>query len=178
MRKLFKNMLFVLCGVLSICFVACGKSETKTAEKVTFAKTVLSEVEFENSDKVKIKQDEDMVTVSGEIEAMSDAQKSAFGVDGVTHVIVIKIVFDDERTIDSFEIKGNVTKVYSTDKTDDNYVGSLSDLLDNKSSEDAYCNLILSANTKEYSLTCKYSDSTTSTIKLKIDANLVTAVAE
>lgn len=178
MRKIVKNTLIVILTFVSFCFVACGESKTKTAEEVTLAKTVLGEVEFENSEKVKLKQDENNVVISGEIEAMSDAQKSAFGVDGVTHVVVIKFMFDDERTIDSFEIKGSVTKVYSTDKTVENYVGSISELLENKPSEDAYAKLILSANTKNYTLTCKYSDSTKSVINLKIDANLVTAVAE
>ena len=93
-------------------------------------------------------------------------------------MIVVKFEFDKERTIDSFTIRGDVTKVYSTNKNDENYVGSLSSLLDNKDGEDAYCNLILSANTKEYTLISKYSDDTTSEIKLKINATLVTAVAE
>ena len=109
---------------------------------------------------------------------MSVAQVSSFGMDGVTHVVVIKFEFDNERTIDSFTIKGNVTKVYSTNKEDENYVGSLSSLLENEDGEDAYCNLILSANTKEYSLISKYSDDTVSEIKLLIDATLVTAKAE
>lgn len=178
MKKNIKNTFIIFIAMIAIFVAACGKSESKIAEKVTLAKTVLSEVEFENSDKVKLKQNGENVEISGEIEAMSDAQKSAFGVSGVTHVVVVKIMFDEERTIDSFEIKGDVTKVYSTDKTVENYVGTISELLDNKSSEDAYCNLILSANTKNYTLTCKYSDSTTSVIKLVIDANLVTAVAE
>ena len=53
-----------------------------------------------------------------------------------------------------------------------------SSCLDNEEGEDAFCYLILSANTKEYTLTAKYSDSTESTILLKINARLVTAVAE
>ena len=89
-----------------------------------------------------------------------------------------KFVFDKERTIDTFEIKGQLTKVYSTDKNVQNYVGSLSSILDNEDGEDAFCYLILSANIKDYTLTAKYSDSTSSVVKVKIDARLVTAVSE
>lgn len=178
MRDFIKRTFAIFVTIVSICFVACGKSETKIAEKITLAKTVLSEVEFENSDKVKLEQESSNVVINGEIEAMSKAQSSAFGVSDVSHVVVIKFMFDDERTIDSFEIKGDVTKVYSTDKTQENFVGLLSELLDNEPSEDAYCNLILSANTKNYTLTCKYTDGTTSVINLKIQADLVTAVGE
>ena len=71
-----------------------------------------------------------------------------------------------------------LTNNWNGNKNDENYVGPLSSLLDNEDGEDAYCNLILSANTKEYSLIAKYSDDTSSEIKLKIDATLVTAVAE
>lgn len=178
MKKIIKNIFIVFVAMIAVCFAACGKTDGKTAEKVTLAKTVLNEVEFENSEKTKISQTGDDVKISGEIEAMSEAQKSTFGVSGVTHVVVIKLKFDEERTIDSFEIKGKTTKVYSTDKNDENYVGSLTELLDNKSSEDAYCNLILSANTKNYTLTCKYSDSTSSVINVVIDADLVTATSD
>lgn len=178
MRKFIKNTFIIFVAMITVFLAACGGIKDKVAEKITLAKTVLSEVEFENSDKVELKQTGENVKISGEIEAMSDAQRSAFGTSDVTHVVVVKFMFDEERTIDSFEIKGDVTKVYSTDKTIENYVGTISELLDNKSSEDAYCNLILSANTKSYTLTCKYSDSTTSVIKLEINANLVTAVAE
>lgn len=178
MRKFIKRTIVVVMLFISICGVACGVMKNSVAEKVTLAKVVLNEVEFENSDKVELKQNNDEIKITGEIEAMSKAQKSAFGVNDATHVFVIKFEFDDERTIDSFEIKGDITKVYSTDKNTENYVDSISNLLDNKPSEDAYCNLILSANTKNYILTCKYSDSTESVIKITVDADLVTAVSE
>lgn len=178
MKKLTKSLLSIFMIILSIFIVSCGNEKSKTAESVTLDKTVLSEVEFENSDKVKLKQKDDVVEITGEIEAMSASQKSAFGVSDVTHVVVIKFMFDKERTIDSFEIKGDVTKVYSTDKTKENYVGSISGLLDNESGDDAYCYLILSANTKQYTLTSTYTDSTSSKITLNINATLVTANEE
>lgn len=178
MNKTVKKILSFSLIMLAMFFVACGNNSTKVAEKITLAKTVLSEVEFENSEKVKLKQDENEVKITGEIEAMSDAQKSAYGVSSVTHTVVVKFEFDKEKTIDSFMIKGDVTKVYSTDKNDEFYVGSISSLLDNESSEDAFCYLILSANTKIYTLTAGYSDSTKSEIKIIIDANLVTAKTE
>lgn len=178
MKNLVKIITSVMMIVMTIFIVSCGNETAKTAESVSLAKTVLSEVEFENSDKVKLKQKDDVVEISGEIEAMSASQKSAFGVSDVTHVVVIKFMFDKERTIDTFEIKGDVTKVYSTDKTKENYVGSISGLLDNESGDDAYCYLILSANTKQYSLTSTYTDSTSSKITLNINATLVTANEE
>ena len=166
--------------VFAIVFVsACGNtSNSAVAEKIERAETVLNEVEFSNSDKMKIENKNEVYEVTGEIEALSAAQIAAFGLEDVTHAIVVKFIFDKERTIDSFEIKGNLTKVYSTDKNVANYVGSLSSILDNEEGEDAFCYLILSANTKEYVLTSKYSDSTKSTVGLKITARLVTAVAE
>lgn len=178
MKKVIKYITSVLLVILAIFVVACGEVKQKVGETLTLDKTVLSEVEFENSEKVKIKQTENLVEITGEIEAMSVSQKNAFGVDGVTHVVVVKFMFDKERTIDTFEIKGDVTKVYSTDKMKENYVGSISGLLDNDSGDDAYCYLILSANTKEYLLTCDYTDSTSSKITLKINATLVTANEE
>ena len=48
-------------------------------------------------------------------------------------------------------------KVYGTDKTVKNYVGSLTELLDNEPSEDSYTYLILSAQTKQYELKVKYT---------------------
>lgn len=178
MKNLLKRMFCFSLMMIAGLFVACGNNSNKVAEKITLAKTILSEVEFENSDKVKLKQEENEVKITGEIEAMSDAQKSAYGVSGVTHTVVVKFEFDKEKTIDSFKIEGDVTKVYSTDKNDEFYVGSISSLLDNESSDDAFCYLILSANTKSYTLTASYSDSTKSEIKLTIDANLVTAKTE
>lgn len=178
MKNIFKLIYCFSLALLLIFSVSCGVKKEQSREVVSLSETVLSEVEFENSDKTKIEQMEGLYEITGEITAMSKAQKSAFGVQDVTHVVVIKFVFDKERTIDTFEIKGNVTKVYSTDKTKENYVGSLSSILDNKSSEDAYSILILSANTKEYTLTSTYSDGTVSKINLNITANLVTAEAE
>ncbi len=178
MKRVCKSIFaFVVIIMIFVC-VGCNSDKKVSAEKITLENTVLNEVEFENSDKTKLESTKDGYKVVGEIESMNPAQKSVFGVEDVTHVIVIRFEFDRERTIDSFTIKGEVTKVYSTDKNDENYVGSLSSLLDNKSGEDAYCDLILSANTKEYMLISKYSDDTISEIKLSIDATLVTAKAE
>lgn len=178
MKGVFKSILsFCLLFVVAT-FVACGKEVDSVAEKLTLAKTMLGEVEFENSDKVDLEEDNDMYVINGEIESMSAAQKNAFGVDDVTHVVVVKFEFDKERTIDYFKIEGETTKVYSSNKDDKNYVGSLTELLDNDSSEDAFCYLILSANTKEYKLVSKYTDDVESEIKLKIEASLVSASAE
>ena len=168
--------LFLMFVVLT--FVACKTPKIVFAESVTLDDVVLSEVEFENSEKVKIEKSDDGYKIMGEIESMSVAQVNAFGLDDVTHVVILKFEFDKERTIDSFSIKGNTTKVYSTNKDEENYVGSLSSLLDNEDGEDAYCRLILSANTKEYILMSKYTDGTISELKIKIEATLVTAMAE
>lgn len=178
MKNLYKKFIGVISAILLFVMVGCGTNNKAFAEEITLGKTILGEVEFENSEKVKLEKEDDGYEITGQIEAMSPAQVSEFGDEDVTHVVVIKFMFDKERTIDSFEIKGEVTKVYSTDKNVENYVGSISGLLDNDEGEDAFCYLILSANTKEYTLTAKYSDSTTSEIKLEIDATLVTATAE
>ena len=178
MGKIIKSMFVVFLGLISFVCVACEKKSDKPAEEITLAKTILGEVEFENSDKVKLKQDNDEWIISGEIETMSPAQASAFGVEGINHVVVVKFMFDKERTIDYFKIKGETTKVYSTDKTDENYVGSISSLLDSESGEDAFCYLILSAKTKEYELTSKYTDGIESTVELKIEATLSQAISE
>lgn len=186
MKKVFKfSVIVVFALVLTFSLVACGKNgggdtgkECSVAEKVELGKTMLGEVEFENSDEVELKQDCETVTISGTIDAMSDSQKSAYGVEDVTHVAVVKFVFDKERTLSSFEIKGNTTKVFSDDETKENYVGSLTELLDNEAGEDAYTYLVLSANTKEYTLTTVYTDDTESVISLKINATLATATAE
>ena len=178
MGKVMKSI-FILClGLISFVCVACEKKTQKPAEEITLAKTILGEVEFKNSDKVKLEQNNDEWIVSGEIETMSPAQVSAFGVDDVNHVVVVKFIFDKERTIDYFKIKGETIKVYSTDENDENYVGSISSLLDSDSGEDAFCYLILSANTKEYELTSKYTDGNESIIELKIEATLSSAVSE
>lgn len=173
MRKFIKSLTLTFLVLVSTIFVACNQEKSVYGEKISLAKTVFREVEFENSDKVKIEQEENQLVVSGEIESMSDAQKSAFGVEGVSHVVVLKFVFDKERTIDYFKIEGETIKVFSTDKNDKNYVGSISGLLDNEGGEDAFCYLILSANTKEYVLTSRYTDDVETKIELKIDATLV-----
>lgn len=166
-----------LIGLNACSFLNLGNN-CKTAEKVELASTVLSEVEFNNSEQCSLIQECKDVEISGQIDAMSDAQKNAFALKDVTHVVVLKMTFDKERTLDSVAIKGENTKVYSTNKNDENYSGSLTDLLDNKSGEDAYCYLILAANTKNYSITAKYTDGHTSQISIKISATLVTAQVE
>ena len=176
--KIYKKIVALVLIMFSVVMVSCGIKNSSFSEVVRLDKTVLNEVEFENSEKTKIESVDDGYKITGEIEGMSGAQISAFGDEDVTHVVVLKFIFDKERTIDYFEIKGNVTKVYSTDKDVENYSGKISDLLDNESSEDAFCYLILSANTKEYTLTSKYTDSTQSVVKLKIEASLVSAKAE
>ena len=175
MKKFIKIMFSVCLVFVSVVCVACEKRKVDIAEKITLAETVFGEVEFDNSEKVEIDMDNGKWVVSGEIEAMSAAQKSSFGVDDVTHIVVLKFEFDKERTIDYFEIDGNVTKVYSSNNSDKNYVGSISDLLDSESSENAYCYLILSANTKEYKFTVRYTDDVESVVNLKIVATLITA---
>ena len=178
MKNMLKSIFIIFLGLISFICVACEKKDINQNEKISLAKTILGEVEFENSDKVKIAQNKNEWVVSGEIETMSFAQKSSFGVDDVTHVVVLKFEFDKERTIDYFEIKGETVKVYSTDKNEQNYVGSISDLLDNDEGEDAFCYLILSANTKNYELTSRYTDGVESVMKLVIDATLSTSIAE
>lgn len=182
MKKFFK-ILGACLAVLVICFSfsACEnetKSSEKSAEKVELTTAMIDDVEFENSESTTIKQNEKDVVIGGRIDAMSKSQKNKYGVDEVTHVVTIKVTFDRERTISSFEIKGDITKVYADEKDVPNYCGKLSDLLDNEPGEDAYCNLILSASTKKYTLTAKYSDGEESSISLKIDATLATAKAE
>ncbi len=182
MKKYLKTIFaFMMLFVVFVSLVACGNTkgtEGGLAEKVELATATLSEVEFENAQTVKVKTEENTVTVSGTIDAMSLSQKNAFGSDDVSHVVVLKYTFDQERTLSSFEIKGKLTKVYSDNSSDQNYVGSLNDLLDNESGEDSYANLILSANTESYLLTAKYSDGTISKIQVKIVATLATATSE
>ena len=178
MRK-FTKIAFVIC--FSFCLlivVACEKMSYSSSEKIVLAETVFNEIEFKNSDKVKLKQQDDKWIVSGEIELMSDAQISSFGLKDVTHCVVLKFEFDKERTIDYFKIEGETTKVYSTDKNEENYVGSITSLLDNEFGDDAFCYLILSANTKDYEFVSRYSDGVESVIKLKIDAVLVSATQD
>ena len=179
MKNLLKMATSVfLMIMLAFGLVACGSNDCKVKETVTLAKTVLGEVEFENGDKVTLKQECDMVVIGGNIDAMSAAELSEFGVEDVSHVVVLKFMFDKEKTIDSFEIKGGVTKIYSTDETNENYVGSITDLLDNEADEDAFAYLVLSANTKEYTLTSGYTDGTSSVLKVVIEATLASAKAE
>lgn len=181
MKKLLKIMpIFILMIAIFANLVACGenKNDEKIAESVELSTALLGEIEFENSEMTKLEQEDSTVTVSGTIDAMSKSQKNAFGSDDTTHVVALKFTFDKERTISSFTIKGDKTKVYSDEKTEDNYAGKISDLLDNDKGQDAFCYLVLSANTKEYQLISKYSDGTESTITLKIDATLATAKAD
>lgn len=184
MKKLLKTMIsFAFVFAIMFSLVACGgkKNDDKkcdVAEKITLAKVTLGEVEFDNADTVKLEQDCASVIVSGKIDAMSASQKNAYGVEDVTHVVSLKFEFDKERTLKTFSLKGNITKVYSTDNSVENYVGSLTDLLDSAEDEDAYTKLVLSANTKEYELTAIYTDGTTSKIELEISATLATAEAE
>ena len=136
MKNLVKNLFVFALIFISSIFVACGEKSNSFSENIALGKTIIGEVEFENSEEVKLEKNDSGWSVSGEIESMSPAQKSAFGVDDVSHVVVLKFTFDKERTIDYFKIKGETTKVYSTDKTVDGYVGSISDLIDSEDSED------------------------------------------
>lgn len=181
MKKIFLTLSIFLCA-LAVCFnfAACNKNENsnKSGESVSLAETVIDEISFENSDATKISSDGKTYTISGKIEKMSDAQKNAFGVEDVSHVVCLKFVFDREKTLDNFEIVGAERKVFSTDKSVKNYAGSLSDLLDNNDGEDAYCFLVLSAATKKYDLICNYSDRSSSVVVLNIEASLVSAEEE
>lgn len=180
MRKILKLIsCFVIMLIVPFVMVACGeKDKYDVAEKVTLAKTILGEVEFENSENVKLEQNCEKVVVSGSIDAMTQAQVSEFGKEDATHVVILKFEFDKTKTISSFEIAGEITKVYSTDPNAKNYVGSISDLLDNEDDEDAFCYLLLSAGTKNYNLTSTYTDGTSSKIELEITATLVSAEVE
>ena len=183
MKKIIKSlcMTFVLL-MMSFSIVACGSGEKnketpkQIPEKISLASSVmLGEVEFENADTVKIQQDADKVKISGTISKMSASQKNAYGVESVDHVVCLKFVFDKERTLSKVKLKGEIVKVFSSDSTEENYVGSLTDLLDNEPSEDAYCYLILSAERKNYEITCEYSDETKSVVYVDIDATLANA---
>lgn len=182
MRKFYKNALIGLVAfviVFSVCACAnMGDKDCKTAETVTLQNIVLSEVEFENSDTVELKQECENVEISGKIDAMTSAQKNAYGDNSVSHSVGIKIEFDKERTLSYVEIKGQKTKVYSTNNKDANYVGGLTDLLDNEAGEDAYANIILSANTSDYTIKIKYTDGKEAILKIEISATLATAESE
>ena len=175
MKKLIKNIAILVSIFISFNFVACGEKKTVIAEKLTLAKTMIGEVEFQNGDGVKIEQEENKWIIDGKIEVMSDAQKAAFGSQDATHVFVVKLLFDKERTIDYLKIKGEITKVYSTDKNDEGYVDSISNILDNEDGEDAFVYLILSANTKSYGLDVKYTDGKSVELEIDVKAMLVTA---
>lgn len=183
MKNIIKRVsVFVLMICLSVCLVSCGKSDGNkdgdVAERITLSKVMIDDVEFENSDETKIKQDENEFKISGIIDAMSKSQKLKFGDENATHVVAIKFVFDKERTLKKFELQGNITKVYSSDRNVENYAGSLTDLLDNEEGEDAFCYLVLSAKTEEYKMKATYTDGTESKVKLEIVATLATATAE
>ncbi len=183
MKKLLSRIsVFALIFCLGICLVACGKTDGhnsgETSEKITLSKVMLDDVEFENSEETKIKQDGNEFKISGTIDAMSKSQKLKFGDETATHVVAIKLTFDKERTLKEFKLKGNITKVYSTDNTAENYAGSLTDLLDNEDGEDAFCYLVLSAKTEEYKMKATYTDGTESKLELKIVATMATATAE
>lgn len=182
MKKIINNLsLSVLLAIVFIMACACGNlggQDCATAEKVKLQNVVLNEVEFTNSDTVTLIQECDDVRIGGTISAMTDAQKNVYGTNDVTHVVALNVLFDKERTLSYVELKGNVTKVYSTNSEDANYVGKLTDLLDNESGEDAFSNIILSANSKNYTITAKYTDGHSSTINIIINATLVTAEAE
>ena len=141
MKKATKMFIFIIVSVF-ISGVICGCSFNnnltyKLSEKIELKTVVLNEVEFKNADNVSLNQTYDKVVVGGVVDAMTDAEKAVFGVDDVTHVIAVGLTFDKERTLSYFEIKGNNTKVYSTNSEDENYVGNLTDILDNESGEDA-----------------------------------------
>ena len=182
MRKVFNLCVSVLViAVVVFAATACdnlSSKECQTAESVELSSVVLAEVEFKNSEGVKLEQSCDEIEVSGRIDAMTNAQKSVYGVQDVSHVVCVKITFDKERTISSFKMEGSVVKVYSTNNADENYAGSLTDLLDNESGEDAFTNIILSANTKQYKLTIKYTDGYESVLDVEIKATLATAESE
>ena len=171
---------------MSCGLVACTNNENNiedantnaVAEKITLDSATLGSVEFENADTVSINQEGNVYNISGTITALSESEKNAFGDSSVTHAVVLKYTFDKEKTISKFELKGNITKVFSDNTSDENYVGSISDLLDSEENEDAFCYLILSAKTKQYTLTATYTDKTSSVIKLNISATLATATTD
>ena len=181
-KSLKSIFMLVMTIIFSACFVACGTTTENVnkgvSEKIELATATLSDVEFENSDTVKLTKNGNEYTVSGTITAMSDSQVNAFNSSDTTHIVSLKFIFDKEKTISSFKIEGKSKKVFSTDSNVENYAGSITDLLDSEDGEDAYSYLILSANTKEYTLTSTYSDKTTSVIKLKINATLATSTMD
>lgn len=184
MKKIFNGIIcLMLLLVVCVGFVGCDKTASeknndnsqKIAEKIELSSATLGDVEFDNAKTVKLDKSGNTFTVSGTVPAMSKSQILAFGVQDVTHCFVIKLTFDKEKTISTFSIKGNTEKVYSVDSKVNNYVGSISDLLDSEDGEDAFCYLVLAANTEKYEFTATYSDKTTSHITLKVTATLATA---
>lgn len=167
-------ILMVFCS-FALC-VGCGKNQNNNEEKekIELSDVYIGEISFENSKNVKLDEKDDTYVVSGKIDAMSKSQKNAFGDDNISHVVALKLTFNKEKTISKVVIKGNKTKTYSSDENDADYAGKLTDLLDNEEGEDAYCNLVLAASTKQYEIICSYSDKSESTVKLKIEASLVT----
>lgn len=179
-----KNFKYLTICCLLFCFtlfvVSCSGASPKSsnesvAEQVSLTQANIDEILFENSNSVNLEQDDRLFKINGIIDEMSLAQKNAFGVQDVTHVFVLKYIFDKERTISKFEISGDITKVYSVEKNVKNYVGSISDLFDNDDGEDAYTNLILSANTKKYTIVSTYSDGSNSQIEIYVDATLASS---
>lgn len=165
---------FLIMMMVALTFIGCAKkdNENNVAESLELTTATFGEIEFENGESVSLKQEADVVTVSGVIEKMSESQKMEFGVEDVDYVVVLKFKFDKERTLEQFEIKGEKTKVYSTDDSVENYAGAITDLLDSEGGEDAFTYLILSAHTKNYELKTRYNDQTESVIKLNITATL------
>ena len=184
MKKYLKQILTLSIALMfCMCLIACGNqnnnnnnnNNTVIAEKIELSTATLDDIEFENDENSKINKEGNTYKVSGTIAAMSESQKTAFGVDDVTHVVSLKFIFDKEKTISTFKIQGETTKVFSVEENVENYVGSITDLLDSEENEDAYCYLILSANTSKYTFTATYSDKTSSIVKLDINATLATA---
>lgn len=181
MKKLKNIALILVLSIFSLVMVACtacGSNEDKFPEKVELSAAMIKEIEFENDEAVKLEQKDNSVKITGTINKMSKSQKQAFGDENATHVVVIKVNFDKERTLSYFKLKGEKTKVYSDDASVENYTGKISDLLDSEDGEDAYCNLILSASTPKYELTIKYTDGETVNMTVEIVATLATATAE
>ena len=190
MKKSLKFIFsFMFAIMLAVAVVACGNTnnnnnnnnneqEKTIAEKIELTTATLGDVEFTNADTVKLEQKGDVVNVTGTINAMSTSQKTAYGVEDINHVIVVKLGFDKEKTLSSVKLAGNTTKVYATDSSVEGYAGTLSDFLDNEEGKDAYSKLILAGSTEKYTITVKYTDNTESVITLNISATLATAEAQ
>ena len=163
--------------VLVVC-TACGGNSNAFPERVELSSALVSEIEFDNDESVSLEQNKNQIKISGTINAMSKSQKHAFGNDEVTHVVVLKLTFDKERTLSYFKISGKTTKVYSDDNTVPGYSGKITDLLDSEDGEDAYCNLVLSANTSSYDALIKYTDGQEVNLSIEIVATLATASAQ